>query len=217
MMVSELSKLKKAGNKLDFYVGRNPAADVSTDSFEISKLANTTFGTNHKSTNRISSRSKSNKGVRRIHDENRKNFIPDYKILKMLSKDELINNATVFVGKGIPKTSINKIKPNASNYISKASATKANYSTAIENLVNQALRSQAVASKHIIEGVKKLKNKPKTKHSKKNIDFSMNNLPEYHSFDNGLVKKAQIVTTKTGSAQKTRPNPSRIQMVAHRN
>jgi hypothetical protein len=42
MMLTELNKLKKAGTKLEFYT-KNPTADISTDSFEISKLANTTF------------------------------------------------------------------------------------------------------------------------------------------------------------------------------
>lgn len=162
-MVSELNKLKKAGTKLDFYT-KNPTADISAESFEISKLANTTFGTQAKSTNRITNRSKSNKGARR-NEENKK-FIPDYKALRMLSKDDLIGSASALLGKADLKTSLNKIKPNASNYISKASnMVKGNFSTAIENLVNQAFRSHSMNVTNN-EGVKKIKQKTKQKQVK---------------------------------------------------
>lgn len=59
IMFSELNKLKKSGNKVDLYA-KHPTADISTDSFEISKIASTTLGNQTKSTNKITSRSKSN-------------------------------------------------------------------------------------------------------------------------------------------------------------
>jgi hypothetical protein len=161
-MVSELNKLKKAGTKLDFYT-KVPTADISADSFEISKIANTTIGTQSKSTNRIMNRPKSNKGARRNEE---KKFVPDYKILKMLSNEDLIGNSATLLGKAGVKTSLNKIKPNASNYISKASnMVKGNFSTAIENLVNQAFRSHSLNASNN-EGVKKNKSKPKQKQNK---------------------------------------------------
>lgn len=165
VMVSELNHLKKAGTKLDFYT-KNPTADISTDSFEISKLANTTFGTQTKSTNRITSRSKSSKGAKKNHEEMKKNFIPDYKILKMLTKEDLLNNVPMFLGKGQVKTSLNKIKPNACNYVSKSTAVKGNFSTAIENLVNQALKSKSLNTSCNVESIKKIKSKSKPKANK---------------------------------------------------
>ena len=89
----------------------------------------------------------------------------------MLSKEELMNNASMFIGKGNSKTSLNKIKPNASNYVSKVGNSKANYSTAIENLVNQALRSQSIGLGSQKENLKKGKSKQKHNKSKKNIEF----------------------------------------------
>ena len=73
-----------------------------------------------------------------------RNFIPDYKILKMLNKEDLLNNSSLLIGKTNPKISSKQIKPNASNYISKANNQKSNHSTAIENLVNQAIKFQGL-------------------------------------------------------------------------
>ena len=166
-MMSELNKLKKAGTKLDFYT-KNPTADISTDSIEISKLANTTLGPQPKSTNRITARSKSNKKNKKHQEEVKKNFIPDYKILKMLSKEDLFQNAWNLVWKSNAKAPMSKIKPNANNYMSKPSTQKSNYSTAIENLVNQAIRWQTMGSTAQANISKKLRAKAKQKkaHSK---------------------------------------------------
>jgi len=157
-MVAELNKLKKAGTKLDF-------SNISTDSFEISKLSNTTFATHWKSTNRINHKSKSNKAKRNL-DEKKKNFIPDYKILKMLSKDDIAHNTQPSLVKNVLKNGINKIKPNASNYVSKVvnSKSKANYSTAIENLVNQAFKTQSLNGTSNADGIR-IRRKVKEKSS----------------------------------------------------
>mmetsp|Transcript_25471 Transcript_25471/g.22633 ORF Transcript_25471/g.22633 Transcript_25471/m.22633 type:complete len:113 (-) Transcript_25471:70-408(-) len=112
----------------------------------------------------------------------------------MLSKEDI--NTSAMLSKGRPKGNFHKIKPNASNYVSKATNLKKNnYSTAIENLVNQALKSQVVNS----EGIRIRK---KVKEKNKQKIFNMNN-SEYHSFDNSLMKKSNIVTTKVTSKHKS--------------
>ena len=76
--------------------------------------------------------------------ESRNYYIPDYKILKMLNKEDLINNSSFLIGNTNLKVSSKQIKPNASNYISKTTNQKSNYSTEIENLVNQAIKFQGL-------------------------------------------------------------------------
>ena len=125
----------------------------------------------------MTSRSKSNKGAKRNPEESKKAFIPDYKVLKMLSKEDLFNHASMLLGKGAAKTSMNKIKPNANNYVSKAvPGNKANHSTAIENLVNQALRSQSLNTSGQADGLKKAKQKARQKNVNSEKVFEINNV-----------------------------------------
>lgn len=106
----------------------------------------------------------------------KKNFIPDYRILKMLSKEEMLTNASMLMGKGASKTSMNKIKPNASNYISKATGNKSNFSTAIENLVNQAIKAKSMNTASQSESIKKVKSKIKQKNPTKDKNLNSNNV-----------------------------------------
>ena len=81
----------------------------------------------------------------------------------MLSKEDVFNNPMLFLGKCGSKVSMNKIKPNANNYVNKVVNTKSNNSTTIENIVNQALRSQSMTSTNNSNLTKKIKTKMKQK------------------------------------------------------
>ena len=81
----------------------------------------------------------------------------------MLSKEDALNNPVLFLGKWNSKVAMSKIKPNANNYVNKVVTQKSNNSTAIENLVNQALRCQSMASTGNASITKKIKTKVKQK------------------------------------------------------
>ena len=69
----------------------------------------------------------------------------------------------MFLGQWNSKIAINKIKPNANNYVNKVVNQKANNATMIENLVNQALRCQSMTNANSTTVSKKIKTKVKQK------------------------------------------------------
>lgn len=86
-MISKLHKLKKKGNKKEYN-------KLGSESFEISKMVNSTLAPHSKSTNRINKRSNSGKVKRRANDK--KMDINNYKMLKMLSKEDITQNQSMF-------------------------------------------------------------------------------------------------------------------------
>ncbi|CAI2377629.1 unnamed protein product [Moneuplotes crassus] len=86
-MISELHKLKKSGNKKEYN-------KIGSESFEISKMANSTLASHSKSTNRITKRSNSGKVKRRANDK--KMDINNYKMLQMLSKEDIAHNHSMY-------------------------------------------------------------------------------------------------------------------------
>lgn len=81
----------------------------------------------------------------------------------MLSKEDSFHNPVMFLDQSNSKIPLNKIKPNANNYVNKVVNQKANNSTMIENLVNQALRCQSMSNTNIANFSKKIKTKVKQK------------------------------------------------------
>lgn len=101
IILKDTNKIKSR-TKMDLGGSKHPTADISTDSFDISQLVaqTKTLGTQGKPTNRVSSRAKVIKTIKKsAQDESKKNFIPDYKILKMLSKEDLLSNSSMLLGK----------------------------------------------------------------------------------------------------------------------
>jgi hypothetical protein len=182
VILRDTNKLKSR-TKLDLVGNKHPTADMSSDSFDIQHMnvpKGKTISSQCKTTNRVTSRSKNTKPVKKsAQDEAKRNYIPDYKILKMLSKEDLMNNSSLLIGKTNPKINTKQIKPNANNYVSKAVNQKSNYSTAIENLVNQAIKYQNMQGNQA-NSVKKVKSKSKVKHSANKDKSQVKSKVSYH-------------------------------------